>query len=473
MTEKELELILQEGEGYRLEFKESMKNFDKEIVAFANASGGRLLMGVSDDCKVTGITIDNQVKSRIQDIAANCKPSIDITIEEFKNILVIHVKEGKDKPYKCTSGFYTRIGPNSQRLDRDAIISFIKSEGKARYDEMLLPKFDSGSHYDAKKLDRFLKLAGVSKVLEDDEILLNLGAAERQEGNLIFNNTGVLFFAKNLADIYFHTAVTCALYKGTEKVEILDRRDFNEDLIGNISGALNFLKQYIPVRYEITGAPKRKEIPEIPYEALREAVINSVAHRDYFEKGSNVMVEMFDDRIEITNFGGLVTGLKPEDFGKRSILRNPNIANLLHRSGYIEKMGTGISRMRKIIEKAGLPPIRFEFSDFFTVIFTRVQGEGIRTAPGAANGKSNGGGNSGHENGFSGSRWIDILNQLRKDEGQNVSQLTASLGVSKRTLERDLAALKKKNFILFRGSPRTGGYFLTPTGLNILSQLGV
>ncbi|PKP60679.1 hypothetical protein CVT91_04620 [Candidatus Atribacteria bacterium HGW-Atribacteria-1] len=83
------------------------------------------------------------------------------------------------------------------------------------------------------------------------------------------------------------------------------------------------------------------------------------------------MVEMFDNRIDITNFGGLAKGLKPEDFGKKSVLRNPNIANLLHRAGYIEKMGTGINKMKNLISKAGLPPIKFEFDSFFTATFQR------------------------------------------------------------------------------------------------------
>jgi len=78
-----------------------------------------------------------------------------------------------------------------------------------------------------------------------------------------------------------------------------------------------FLKQYIPLRYEMTGEPRRREIPEIPYEALREAIINATAHRDYFKKGTNIMVEMFDDRIEITNFGGLAKGLNRKTLEKR------------------------------------------------------------------------------------------------------------------------------------------------------------
>ena len=162
------------------------------------------------------------------------------------------------------------------------------------------------------------------------------------------------------------------IYQGKEKAVVLDRKDYNSDLVSNVDLAMNFIKQYLPVRYKFTGELTRKEIPQIPYEALREAVINAVTHRDYFEKGANVMVEMFDDRIEITNPGGLVKGLRPKDFGKKSVLRNPNIANLLHRIKYIEKMGTGISKIRTLIKSAGLRPVKFEFGTFFTTTFTRA-----------------------------------------------------------------------------------------------------
>jgi len=360
MDKNELQLILQEGEGYKIEFKESLAHIDRELAAFANSSGGRIFLGVTDDGSVRGIAVDNKLKSQIQDIANNLQPAVKILLEELENILVIFVKEGHDKPHKCSSGFYTRVGPNSQKLSRNEIIEFFKAEGKVRFDELVNSKFDYDTHFDQRKLEKFLRLAGISKVLDAPSILTNLGAVEKQEGRIVFNNTGILFFSKNLADTYFHTAVTCALYKGVEKVDVLDRRDFNEDIIGSIDGAMNFLKQYIPVRYEMTGAPRRREIPEVPYDALREALINAVVHRDYFEKGANVMVEMFDDRIEITNPGGLVKSLRPEDFGTKSALRNPNIANLLHRIEYIEKMGTGISKIRKLMKEAKLSPPKFD-----------------------------------------------------------------------------------------------------------------
>ena len=82
---------------------------------------------------------------------------------------------------EATSGFYTRIGPNAQKLERDEIVEFFKSEGKIRFDELVNPRFDYDSHFDPQKFDRFLKLAGISKVLDVESILVNLGIAGRQD----------------------------------------------------------------------------------------------------------------------------------------------------------------------------------------------------------------------------------------------------------------------------------------------------
>lgn len=159
MNKKELQLILEEAEGYKIEFKESLTNIDKEIVAFANSSGGRIFLGITDNKEIKGVKITNKLKSQIQDVANNCQPPVKILFEEFKNILVIIVREGEDKPYRCSSGFYTRVGPNSQKLNRDEIIEFFKVEGKIRFDELMNLKFDYEVQFDPKKLDRFLRLA--------------------------------------------------------------------------------------------------------------------------------------------------------------------------------------------------------------------------------------------------------------------------------------------------------------------------
>ena len=479
MNENELRQVIEEGEGYKIEFKESLANLDKELVAFANSSGGRIFVGITDDNEIKGVRITNKFKSQVQDIANNCQPAVKILLEEWKDVLLVTVREGEDKPYKCSSGFYTRVGPNAQKLDRDEIVEFFKSEGKIRFDELVNPRFDYDSHFDPQKFDSFLKFAGISKVLDVESILVNLGIAQRQEGRIILNNTGILFFSKNLDDIYFHTAVTCALYRGTEKVDVLDRRDLNEDLISSIDSAMIFLKQYIPVRYEMTGGPRRMEVPEVPYDALREAVINAVAHRDYFEKGANVMVEMFDDRIEITSYGGLVKSLKPVDFGKKSVLRNPNIANLLHRAGYIEKMGTGINKIKKLVAEAGLPPVEFEFDTFFTVIFHRPGYEpvNIKTKKEEKAGLMfdkilyHDGVREGVDEGVK-ARLKKEIKYLIVHEHIRRIDLEQLFSISTATAERDLSILKRLGIVVFEGTPKTGRYVLTEKGKRIIEEMG-
>ncbi|MBI4349804.1 MAG: putative DNA binding domain-containing protein, partial [Elusimicrobia bacterium] len=371
MNKLELRQLLQEGEGYKIEFKEALSNLDKELVAFANSSGGRIFIGVRDDKTVKGINITNSLKSQVQDIANHCQPPVKILFEAFENVLIVEVREGTDKPYKCSSGFYNRLGPNSQKLHRDDIIDFFKTEGKIRFDELFNPKFDFKDQFSKEKLSRFLKLAGISNILPTHATLANLGAAEQQEGKTLLNNAGVLLFSKDLSRVYRQAAFTCALYKGVEKVDVLDRKDFNEDLLANIEDAMTFLKKHIPVRYEMTGEARRREVYEVPLEALREAVINAAVHRDYFERGANVMVEIFDDRIDVSNPGGLPKGMTISDLGKKSVLRNPLIADLLSRADYIEKMGTGVNKMRRLMKAAGLRRPKFESTGFLTISFVR------------------------------------------------------------------------------------------------------
>src|SRR3990167_1411387 len=108
MDKKEINLILEEGEGLKIEFKESFdsKNLTKELVAFANSEGGKIFLGISDKKEIKGIDVNNKLKSQIQDIARNCEPSIKINFEEVGKVLVIAVFEGENKPYQCSLGFY-------------------------------------------------------------------------------------------------------------------------------------------------------------------------------------------------------------------------------------------------------------------------------------------------------------------------------------------------------------------------------
>ena len=140
---KNLDNAFQLGEGQYIEFKESLdKNFAKEIVAFANASGGIIYLGITDSNEIKGVSITNKLKSQIQDIAHNCDPTIIISLFEIKNILAVEIKEGVNKPYSCSSGFYMRMGANSQKMSRNEILALAVKSGKVRFDEQICNNFD-------------------------------------------------------------------------------------------------------------------------------------------------------------------------------------------------------------------------------------------------------------------------------------------------------------------------------------------
>lgn len=368
---KELNMMLQEGEGYKIEFKENTRGLDKEIVAFANSSGGRIFVGVTDEGKIKGVPISNRLKAQTQDIANNCRPRVKIFFEEFENCLVVHVREGDDKPYECSSGFYKRIGTNSQKMTRDEIIDFFKSEGKIRFDELIESKFSYPKDFDKNKLSRFLELAGLSKSAKIETILLSLGVAERQEGKLYFNNAGVLFFAKDPQRFVPWSVFTVALFKDDAGMDIIDRKEIGGSLFEIVEKVMKFVRYYSKVAYRFTGMPQRENVYEYPSDAIREAVINSVMHKYYFEHGHNNILRFLPDRIRIEN-----CWQKPSHFvlGKTVFRRNHIVADLFARIGFGEKLGTGFERIREICKEDNAPFPVIEFNkNYFYVTFRQSQ----------------------------------------------------------------------------------------------------
>jgi len=371
MKIEDLKLLIEQGEGLKLEFKENLdsKSISKEITAFANSEGGRIFLGVSDKGEVKGVQITNKLKSEIQDTARNCEPSVKINLENVENVLIISVEEGKDKPYQCSAGFYLREGPNSQKLSRDEILKFITGIGKIKFDEQINDNFKFPEDFDENKFNEFLKRSRISNINNKNNILINLSLGEKAENELKINNAGILFFGKNIKKFIRQNFITCVLYKGKERVDIIDRKDFNEDLITNYDNSFKFLKQHLKLKYLIKGGGPREEILEIPEEALKESLLNSIVHRDYFESGMGIFVEIFDDRVEIYNKGKLL--FDKRDLGKISISRNPILFDMFSRIDLIEKAGSGINRIKKLVKESG-GKVYFQTDEFFRIIFSRV-----------------------------------------------------------------------------------------------------
>jgi ATP-dependent DNA helicase RecG len=361
----DFEVIISEGESYMVEFKETPdKDLPSEVCAFANASGGKVYIGIHDKGYIVGTDTSNAARSRIQDTINKIEPRLNVGIDVLDNIIVLTVPEGMHKPYSCPAGFYLRSGPNSQKLGRDSIIDFFQSEGHVRYDEIVRDDLPIDERFNEAAYKRYIKTAKISDVLEQDAILKNLNCAGMSNGKFCYTNAGALFFRINDEDVIFrHAGIVCALYKGTDKAYILDAKELNSDIVSNVDDAIVFLKKHLRVSYKIEGL-RRENILELPEDALREAVVNAVCHRDYFEKGARVMVEIFDDRVDIISPGGICKRITRENFGTVSITRNSIIASMFFRIDYIEQMGTGIWRMRNATREANVAEPEFEFTGF-------------------------------------------------------------------------------------------------------------
>lgn len=451
MTQEELDLILQEGEGYKIEFKENLNtDLNKELVAFANASGGTIFIGIRDDKTISGIQINDDLKSQIQNKANSCDAPVQIQLEQFKNILIVNVEEGKRKPHRCTNGFYLRVGPNSQKMTTNQIIEFIQSEGKVRFDELQNSECNFNISFSKKLLDRYLQLATISKTTDDLSILKNLSVVDNEKGETKFRNSGALFFTETPIQFIPQAIIVCASYNGNEKIDISDRKEFKGDLISNIEDSINFVRSHLKVKIKIEGS-RREEVPEIPIVALREAIVNAVAHRDYFEKGANIMIEIFNDRVVFTNPGGLPKGFPKGGFGTISLSRNPTIASLLLRAKYIEKMGTGINRIKKSFADNNLPEPIFKFDTFFTVTFKRKDllfafknKFNLDEAPSK--------------------RMVDLLYKLYQRQKIDVNVIAKSHTVSDRTIRNDLDKLSELELINSQGASKDRTYKITGKG---------
>jgi len=375
MNEKDFELILKTGESFFVEFKEGVdKSLAKEVVAFSNSQGGKIFIGITDNGEIKGIKITNKVKSQIFDAARNCDPPIEIKLSTYKNrVLVVEVSEGDKKPYLCSQGFFVRNGSNSQKLSRDEILSFAYTEGKLTFDEQVSEDFVYPDDFDEQKFYSYLKEANLTNINDNKSLLINLGIAKKVKDKILLNNAGILFFAQNPAKFFMTSKVVCVEYQTNDKVNILDRKIYDDGILENIKQAINFLKRRIKIEFEIKTV-RRKEIPQYPEEAYREVIVNAIMHRDYFDKSSDIMVEVYRNKMVVFNPGGLVKWLKPEEFGTISKTRNPIIASLLSRTIFVEKLGTGINRIKGAMKSSNLPDPEFKFYEhsFYVNLFDRT-----------------------------------------------------------------------------------------------------
>ena len=460
LTEIELKSIISSGEGYNAEFKVSfpskIKEVTEEVCAFANAAGGTLLIGVDDKNTIQGITFDNAKRSALQNSIGEISPTLHCEIYtaevEGKEIIVIEVPSGDNKPYVLSGAIYVRQGPNSQKLTTvEEMRDFFQQADRIYFDEAPCKAIDIAKDITKENIRQFRELAGFNSTIADEQIFNNLKLYTK---DTFLKNGAVLFFAQNPEQFFEKAVVRCIAFEGTDKRFIIDDKVMSGTLYQQFLQAMEWLKGKLDVRYDIEGAGSqpRKEIWEIPETVFREAIINALAHRDYYEKGARITIELFADRVEISNPGGLVSGIPRNEFGKRSLSRNPLIFGLFERIRMVEQIGSGIVRMRDLMKEAGLTPPEFTMDGLFTVVFRRP---------------------------FDFEKWVEkwvekltdnrvkILREVHRNNRVTKRELEQIIGLSASAIDNNIDALKELGLLERVGSDKGGNWrinYILPQG---------
>jgi ATP-dependent DNA helicase RecG len=378
MNADQLKSIISLGEGFHTEFKVSVpskvRELTEEICAFANAAGGILLIGVDDANKLKGIRIDNAKRSAIQNSISEVSPQLNCSFEVVNvdgfDIAVIEVPTGINKPYVCSGSIYVRVGPNSQKLKTaEQMRDFFQESEKLYFDEATCKDFDVETQIDRDNFINFRVEAGFSPAVTDSQIRKNL---QLFTSDGYFKRGGVLFFGSQ-PELFYEQAITrCVAFRGVNKRYISDDKTYTGPLFVQYTNAREWLRGKLNVGYDIEGqgGGPRKEVWEIPETVFKEAIVNALSHRDYYEKGAVTTIELFDDRVEISNPGGLLASVGKE-FGHKSVSRNPLIFSLFQRMHLVEKVGSGILRMEEMMLANHLPAPIYQKEGLFTITFKR------------------------------------------------------------------------------------------------------
>ncbi len=453
MKKEELLSIINEGENQQVEFKEgcpSSHELSRIICGFANTDGGYFIIGVSKHGGIKGLACD--LDKLQQDISnANQRvlspPLINVqhfTVEN-KDLLLAEINKANDKNAHTFEGaVYVRIGSTTRKLEGQSLFDFLKNKQILCFDEQdseaKIEDLDENrikSYLEKRNRPDYLKANSVK-----DFIISNM--LGKMNGSLKIKNVASLFFAKEPYKWHPQSEVRIARFSGIEPVNVISQKDFKSDPLENIAQAISFIRQNISKRFIIPeDSPRRIEIEEYPMPVIREAVVNAVAHRDYYSYDS-IQISMFDDRIEISNPGSLPEGLTKEFFGKRSVKRNPITYRLLRDCHYVEGLGTGVPKMINEMRKSGLSDPEFNFEAGFFAVTLRNIKSSVKPIEGMKDLNQ---------------RQVNALNYLKQNKTIKSKTYANFNNISLPLALKDLNELIKFKFIMKIGAYR-GAYYL-------------
>jgi ATP-dependent DNA helicase RecG len=434
----------------------SQSRLAETLVALANATGGTILLGLDPRSrKPQGLSDPDAALDRALLAALSTDPPLVLPLPRRATvgdatILSVAVPQGLPHVYSYKGKYLVRDGVRNRPLDPRQLRRLMMERGSTGY-ESQVPDGARLDDVDWETVKAYLSALGGLPATDAQEALLRRGCLAEHDGELRPTLAGLLLFGANPQQWARSSEILVARYAGTKMDDRFVKQEIRGTLPQQIRGAEAFVQANVRKGVRLQGL-ERVETPEYPVEAVREAIVNAVAHRDYQIGGDQIRILLFSDRIEFYSPGRLPGHVTVENLVDERFSRNEVIVQVLSDMGYIERLGYGIDRMIRLVKEAGLAAPRFEETAAGFQVTLFGLGPALVTVPPAAQ------------------RWAHLgLNQRQTvamdhlvEKGRITSHEYQRLcpDVSAETLRRDLAALVRKNLLLKIGDKRGTSYIL-------------
>ena len=434
--------FLTRHEGKDLEFKRDLSSPDsvlRVIIAFANTSGGTLLLGVEDGTRhvrgVKDVLLEEQRLANLisDNIVPQLLPDIEVVAWRRTNVLAVRVYPSPVRPHflkklGIADGVFVRVGSTNRKADPALIDEMRRFARQESFDEQPLQELNS----EAIDFRVASELFAPHRNLQRRD-LLALHLVTKHQGKQVPTVGGLLLFGRDddRRELFPDAWIQAGRFAGRDRRHILDSVEIRLVPPRAIEEAIAFVRKYLS-REAVIGPVRRTEKWTLPIAALREAVINAVVHTDYSQPGAPIRLALFDDRLEIENPGLLPFGLTVDDLWQGiSRLRNRVIGRVFQELGLVEQWGSGIQRMAAACREAGLAaPVLEELGMRFRVTLSLLP----------------------HRQAQMDERDRRVFELLTDGKGHSTQEIADRLGISARATRSRLRSLVNRGLIVEVGS---------------------
>ena len=393
LTIENIKKLIQHGEGVDIEFKETsgqLRRGMETLCGMMNGNGGLVVFGITNQGKVVGQEVSDKTTREIGEMLGKFEPSVNIQpsyipLENSERQLIAFYSDGKanNKPYMWDGKAYRRHDSVTTTMTRDDIMRMHEQTSGFNYHwEKELNYEITLSDLDDKLIENMVQTAVKKGRLTPDALNDSIPTLlERleltKEG--ILTNAAVVLFSKNLRG-YPQSMLRLARFKGSDKMVFIDNQQITGNIFELLNAGMSFFFKHLNLHGTTHNRLDRHDELEVPYDALRECLTNSLCHRAWHNESHSVGIAIYDDRIEVENAGRFPYDISPsiltrEELEHKANTSNPPnkvIANVLYLAGKIEHWGRGLSMMRNKCLEFGLhkPEIQ-ENGPFVYVKFMR------------------------------------------------------------------------------------------------------